>query len=324
MVHFTHMLKDRRRRDAYVAALEQTVTSDSVVLDLGAGPGFFAIKAAQMGARRVYAVDLLDAVNVVPMLAEANGLADRVTAWQGDVLDIELPEPPDIVVADLRGVLPLHTVGLAVVADVQERVMAPDGIWLQRRDELRAALTSADRGDLSAAWDEPGLDFDAARQLTLGLPRRIQLEPGQLLSSAECWASIDYTDPESLRAQKRRGTVTVGALADGQVSSVAIWFDAYLVNEIQHSSGPGESYSTYGQFNLPLVEPLPVRAGESITIDVRFNRLDGGDVWRWSVAGPAGRRDGSTFDAIPMSPTTVNRGALVSAASTPSPEEQGR
>ncbi len=303
MVNFTDMLNDRGRRDAYVAALERTVTPDSVVLDLGAGPGFFALKAAQLGARRVYAVDLLAAVNVVPLLAECNGYGDRVEAFHADVLEIDLPEAPDLVVADLRGVLPVHANGLIVAADTQEQVMAPGGLWLQQRDELRAALTSStDRTQLAAAWDEPGLDFDPARRLALGLPRRIRLEPDQLLSTASTWTVIDYADAASLRATKRRGTTTVHALADGEATSVALWFDAYLVDGISHSSGPGAGHTTYGQFNLPLPESLRVQRDETLTIDLRFNRLKSADVWRWTVEGEAGRREGSTFETIPMSP----------------------
>lgn len=302
MVHFGNMLRDRRRRGAYVAALEAAVGPESVVLDLGAGPGFFAAVAARLGARQVYAVDLLGAVDAVPLLAKVNGMDGRLTAFRGDIQSLELPEQPDVIVADLRGILPLHTSGLGLVADVREQVMAPNGTWLQERDHLRAALACVDRASLEDAWDEPGLDLDMLRRLTLSVPRRVQLEPEQLLSTSGVWSSIDYTDHDDLRSTRRRGTCELNALADGVANSVALWFDAELIDDVRYTSGPGDDYTTYGQFNLPLVDPLPVHRGEAITVSVGFNRLDGGDIWRWSVDGACGHREGSSLDSIPMSP----------------------
>ncbi len=305
MVNFGDMLRDRRRRYAYVAALEASVRPDSVVLDLGAGPGFFAAVAARLGARQVYAVDLLEAVDVVPLLAKVNGMDDRLTAFRGDIRSLELPEPPDVIVADLRGVLPLHTLGLELVADVREQVMAPGGTWLQQRDDLRVALASVNRAGLEAAWDEPGLDLDPLRRLALSVPRRVQLTEDQLLSTSGVWACIAYSDHDCLRRLRRRGTCEVSALADGVVNSVLLWFDAELIGGIRYTSGPGEDHTTYGQFNLPLVEPLPVSKGEPLTVSVAFNRLEGGDVWRWSVDTATGHREGNNLEAIPMSPSAL-------------------
>jgi SAM-dependent methyltransferase len=311
MVSFTNMLRDRRRRDAYVAALRHAVTPDSVVLDLGAGPGFFSAVAAHLGARRVYAVDLLGAVDAVPELAKINGLDGRLTAHHGDIREIDLPEPPDVVIADLRGVLPLHTSGLELIAEVRERVMAPGGTWLQVRDDLRVALASLDRTDLEAAWEEPGLNLDTLRRLLLSVPRRVQVTPDELVTTAATWASIDYANPDDLRRRRWRGEATVTASRDTEANAVALWFDATLIDGIRHSSEPGDTYTTYGQFTLQLVDSLPLAAGQSATVSISYDRLDSGNVWRWSVATDTERREGNSLAAVPISPA-----ALAGAATT--------
>jgi protein arginine N-methyltransferase 7 len=51
------MLNDHNRTAFYKAMLTESVTGESVVLDLGAGTGLLSVLAAQAGAKRVYAVE---------------------------------------------------------------------------------------------------------------------------------------------------------------------------------------------------------------------------------------------------------------------------
>ena len=57
------LIADEARTRPYVEALRQAVTAGSVVLDLGAGAiAFFAILACRFGARRVFAIEVDDAI----------------------------------------------------------------------------------------------------------------------------------------------------------------------------------------------------------------------------------------------------------------------
>ena len=47
------MIADRVRVDAYAEALRKTVHMGSVVVEIGTGPGIFAVLACQLGASRV-------------------------------------------------------------------------------------------------------------------------------------------------------------------------------------------------------------------------------------------------------------------------------
>ena len=65
ILHFYgRMLADTPRMNAYVEALRRSVTPDSVVLDLGSGPGVFALLACKFGARRVYAIEPDNTINI--------------------------------------------------------------------------------------------------------------------------------------------------------------------------------------------------------------------------------------------------------------------
>ncbi|HEX6283874.1 MAG TPA: 50S ribosomal protein L11 methyltransferase, partial [Pyrinomonadaceae bacterium] len=82
-LHFYgRMIADRVRTDAYAEALRRSVKPDSIVLDLGCGPGLFALLACKLGARRVYAVEPNNAINIAREAAAANGFADRIEFFQ--------------------------------------------------------------------------------------------------------------------------------------------------------------------------------------------------------------------------------------------------
>src|SRR5215213_6400273 len=119
---YAAMIADAPRMDGYAAALEATVRPGSVVLDIGAGTGIMALLACRLGARRVYAVDPGDAIHLARAAARAAGFADRIEFIQGLSTDVELPEPADVMVSDLRGVLPLFERHLPSVIDARERL----------------------------------------------------------------------------------------------------------------------------------------------------------------------------------------------------------
>ena len=127
-LHFYgQMLSDRVRTDAYAEALRRAVRPDSVVLDLGCGPGLFALLACKLGARRVYAVEPDNAINIAREAAAANGFADRIEFFQSLSTEITLDEPASIIVSDLRGVLPWFQQHIPSIVDARERLMARGG-----------------------------------------------------------------------------------------------------------------------------------------------------------------------------------------------------
>src|SRR5215216_4933958 len=69
---YGQMLADAPRMTAYAEALRQTVKRESVVLDLGSGPGLVALFACKRGGRRVYAVEPDNVVNLAREAAAAN------------------------------------------------------------------------------------------------------------------------------------------------------------------------------------------------------------------------------------------------------------
>src|SRR6516165_5693389 len=100
---YGEMVLDRHRTGAYIEALRRSVKPGSVVLDLGAGCGVFALVACQLGARRVVAVEPNEVVHLARQIAADCGYSDRIEFIQDISTKVSPLEPADVIVSDLRG-----------------------------------------------------------------------------------------------------------------------------------------------------------------------------------------------------------------------------
>jgi protein arginine N-methyltransferase 1 len=280
------MIADAIRLPAYRRAIEQAVRSGDVVADLGAGPGVMALLACRAGAGHVYAIEPNPALEAAREVAAANGLADRITFLPGLSTALTPPQRCQVIVSDLRGCVPLYERHIPILADARARWLAPGGRLIPRRDFLHAALVEHEAGyaDYDGPWRRLGrelaLDLGAVRRRTVNTTGQCRLGRAHLLGPARPWAELDYrviTEPDVA------GSLALPVARPGTAHGFALWFDAELGDGIGYSNAPGEPALVYGQYFFPFEEPLPVRDGEVVTVDLAA-RLVGGDyVWRWNT-----------------------------------------
>lgn len=148
------MIADEIRTGAYARALEQTVRPGSTVVDLGAGSGIMSLLACKHGARKVYAIEPDEVIEVAKELARENGFADRIEFIRDISTKVTLPERVEVIVADLRGVLPLFHTHLPSISDARERFLAPGGTIIPRCDTLWAGVVESPEAvaDLLGTW----------------------------------------------------------------------------------------------------------------------------------------------------------------------------
>lgn len=125
-VEHARMLHDDRRTGDFASALAAAVRPGDVVVDIGTGSGVLALAAVRAGARRVYAVEASDIAEVAHRVFEINGVQDRVTLVRGWSRQIALPEPADLLVAEVIGNEPLEEEVLETTLDARRRLLAPD------------------------------------------------------------------------------------------------------------------------------------------------------------------------------------------------------
>jgi protein arginine N-methyltransferase 1 len=278
------MIADPVRMAAYRTALERTVKPGSLVVDLGAGTGIMSLLACRLGAGRVYAIEPGSAIQVGRQLAAANGFGDRITFIQDSSLRVQLPERCDVLVSDLRGVLPLYGNHLPVIADARRRFLAPDGVIIPQLDRLQVAVVSAEREYAArrAPWREGarGFDMTPAERLAVQQLARVRLPAEDLLTPPRTWATIDYraiTSP-SVRG-KAAWTFEGGATGRG----LQLWFDAELAPGVGFSNAPGTTPTIYEAKLAPWIDPVDLAPGDEIAVELFADHLGDGYVWRWNT-----------------------------------------
>ena len=295
---------------AYAAALRRVVRADSVVMDLGCGPGVFAVLACKLGARRVYAVEPENVIGLAREIAEANGCIDRVEFFEKLSTEITLPEPADVIISDLRGVLPWFEQHIPAIVDARARLLAPRGVLIPHRDILWAALVEAPSqyAELVDPWKDNafGLDLSAGTRLITNNWRKTHIDPEQFLAEPVCWTTIDYYEVESPDIHAR---VSWQATRNGVAHGVAVWFDSELVDGIRISNHPAAPKMIYGTGFFPFPRPVEVKEGERIELRLAADLVQDGYVWRWETEFPQVSFKQSTFYGVPLSAAQLRKSA---------------
>ena len=286
-VEHARMLHDDRRTRDYLAAISAAVRPGDVVLDIGTGSGVLAVAAARAGARRVYAVEASDIAEVAARVFAANGVADTVTLVPGWSRQIDLPEPADLLVAEIIGNEPLEEEILETTLDARRRLLKPDARLIPYALTLLARPLRLPDGD--------------ARQRAIGRAaverwrRLYDMEFRPLLDAAAPGPVNMPTEAEVVAAWPpvgppvalvaldlaRFADASVQACADlivddpSTVNAVAVTFRADLCEGIEHTLDPW-TWPTSSWATSVWVLPDPVQVGAETALRVHYKRrVDG-------------------------------------------------
>lgn len=310
------MISGSARMSAYVNALREAVHPDSVVLDIGTGTGIFALLACQFGARRVYAIEPDNAIHVAQDIAQANGYEKRIEFIQKLSTEVTLPESVDVIIADLRGRLPLFQDHIPVIIDARQRFLVPGGQLIPQLDTLWAAVSAAPdayHDEITPFQDNVyNLDMQPALRFVTDTFHRGLVTPEQLLVEPTSWGTLDYATIESPNLSANlTWTVTRAGTAQGLIA----WFDTTTVNGAGFSNAPGQPPLIYNRAFVPWSEPVSLTPGDTVCVTLQANLIDGDYVWRWNTritdqGNPEHIKANfkqSTFLNQPTSPTQLHK-----------------
>lgn len=326
------MISDSTRMNAHVEALRQNVKPDTVVLDIGTGTGIFALLACQFGARRVYAIEPNTIIEIAREIAKSNNYADRIEFIQETSLDVTLPERTDIIISDLRGLLPMHGNHLHAIVDARQRFLKPGGLLIPQSDTLWASIVYAPElyNSYASPWLNNPYDIDMQCVLKFETNRwgAGRVKPEQLLAKPKCLSTFHYNSIKSLDVNK---TLSWNVRQTQTCHGLIIWFDATLSDNVRilHAPGSPGGKEVFGSGFFPLTRPVKLSVNDSVSVTIKANLIGDHYVWCWDTTvldkGTPERIKAefkqSTFYSEPLSPLQLSK---ISSTSIPKLDEEGQ
>jgi len=211
------MINDQNRTPLFYKTIQERLSkapggaTNQVVLDLGTGPyAIFAIKAAECGAKRVYAIeaDPLAAKNAKKIIA-SKGYDGIITVLEGFSTDIpQLPnnEKADLIISEIVGSIASEEGCVTTILDASRKFAKrpfDQATWIPQRVQTYAGPASYTLHNL---FGPPGFDWSKLE----GEPVRFNCrdEGLQLLSNPQVVEDIDFTTIQQKYSDTSTPTIT--------------------------------------------------------------------------------------------------------------------
>jgi protein arginine N-methyltransferase 1 len=283
------LLQDEIRTNAFREAIRRHVKPENVVLDLGTGSGILAFFACEAGARRVFAIDGTHSADLASMLTRHLRYSDRIQLFHERSMNVELPEPADVLVTETIGPFGFDEHILTSVIDARSRLLKPNAIIIPQRLDLYLVPV-----------DDASIYNNRVKWWT-GTPYGFDLSPLAVLASNIMFvgdvsrdaflappAMVISTDLTTISSANVSGSAHFTAARAGLLYGFAGWFRATLAPGLELSNEtPGTSWQ---HVFLPLQSPIVVDVGTPIDVDLESAD---GLMWRWK-----GTIGGAAFDQM--------------------------
>ncbi len=283
------MLSDTVRVGAYHRGIHRNVQAGDVVLDLGAGTGLLSFMASRAGARKVYAVEHSDFIDLAREIAEHNGFTN-IEFVKVNSREFTPPEPIDVIIHEQMGDELFNENMLENLLDLRNRVLRPGGRMLPNRFRLFVEpVLLHESMRVRRFWNielPDGIDLRAtehsptAARFDTGRTDQMWARPGSVASSlAECRPILEF-DLDTLESIESIATdyvVERTATADAIVDGAAVWFEAVFDDETTMTTSPLEPITSWGNRLYRLDRSID--AGQTLRLHVHMGQLVEPSTW---------------------------------------------
>ncbi len=140
LLYHQRLLRDEVRNRLFYEALQKHITSKTSVLDIGAGSGIWSVTAANLGAKKVVAIEADEAM--IPVLmnhVRENGVAEKVEIIHGFSHDVNLRHKFEVVISETIGNSAFEENIAPIMVDARKRFLAHGGVVIPQKVALVAA-----------------------------------------------------------------------------------------------------------------------------------------------------------------------------------------
>jgi len=257
--YHSRMLSDGPRNELLLKAVKRVVNNKTHFLDVGAGSGAWAILAAKLGAKRVVAVELEEAM--IPMIfkhAQENGVADRIEIIHGNIDDVKIDGKFDVIVCELFGNEAFGDATVNSFVQLRKRFLKRGGVMIPQRLEMWAVPVTTRKTDGHFPSDLP-LRADFIKAITLNYPKEFQYGQHDSIEYAakpKLLVEIDFTTVQ--KPPDPKDTVVEWKIRDlSSIGSVGVFQRSVFAKDIVLDSRRSKSW----QFTRYGLEPFPAVSG---------------------------------------------------------------
>jgi protein arginine N-methyltransferase 1 len=282
----TALVADSARTDAYQRAISETVKDGDVVVDLGTGTGILAFFACQAGAKKVYAIEKQEIIEVAKEIARVNNIEKRIVFIKDISTEVTLPEKADVLLSELIGNFAYTENLLHFVLDARNRFLKKDGALIPSSIEMFLVPVEAPRNyDEVAFWNQNlyGINFLPAHKVNMNSLHQCQIEVESFLSHPVLINDIDFNKiqkPEELYLDK---AVSFVIDRPGILHGLAGWFDIHLSKNVLLSTSPALPVTHWENTFFPIEKPTKVAKGDTVKAGVTAAPWQGDIAYSWNV-----------------------------------------
>ena len=267
---FYAMLSDTTRMKAYKQAILNNVKSGDIVLDLGAGTGILSFLALKAGAKKVYAIEKSDSIELAKKISTLNGFDDKIIFINKNSLDVNLDEKVDVILSETLGSFGVDENTLEFILDARDRFLKDDGKIIPEKIKMYLAPIEAKKTYQKLDfWTEiEGINFSPARSIFSQKIMVEEINENQFLSKPSLYKEINfYTESRILIENKNYFTFNRA----GRVHGFVGWFELTLDNKTTINTSPNHKLTHWKQAFFPVQEPVDIIKDDVLELNLEVS-----------------------------------------------------